>query len=335
MKEHELKLFEALLRLNQKNLKAVVTNFLKHYYDEVIEHDKFVCAKGTIPIALAAHLDTVFYTTPKKIYYDRSKKVMWSPHGLGADDRAGIFAIIKIIKSGLLPHIIFTTDEEKGALGAEELVKFGNPFENNLKYIIQLDRHGIDDCVFYQCNNLDFIEYVEKFNFREAFGSFTDISIICPAWEIAGVNLSIGYSNEHTYTEYLDIDVMFNTKYDHSLNYKDGNKSNIKDTNIKEENVNDKEKVDNKEDSKMEEGSKVEKGNEKENDKYISPFPVPGYLNDDNLWDFVCDLNEKDQFEIKQEEEEKEKQLQKEKEKEAAFTGIKHLINKRKNKKKK
>ena len=58
-------------------------------------------------------------------------------------------------------------------------------------------------------------------------------------------------------------------------------------------------------------------------------------LNDDNLWDFVCDLNEKDEFEIKQEEEEKEKQLQKEKEKEAAFTGIKHLINKRKNKKKK
>ena len=40
---------------------------------------------------------------------------------------------------------------------------------------------------------------------------------------------------------------------------------------------------------------------------------------------------------MKQEEEEKEKQLQKEKEKEkeAAFTGIKHLINKRKNKKKK
>ena len=133
----------------------------------------------------------------------------------------------------------------------------------------------------------------------------------------------------------LTIDVMFNTKYDHSLNYKDGNKSNIKNTSIKEENVCDKEKVDNKEDSKTEEVSKGEKGNEKENDKYISPFPVPGYLNDDNLWDFVCDLNEKDEFEIKQEEEEKEKQLQKEKEKEAAFTGIKHLINKRKNKKKK
>ena len=32
----------------------------------------------------------------------------------------------------------------------------------------------------------------------------------------------------------------------------------------------------------------------KKNIKYKSPFPVPGYEVDENLWDFVCDLNEID-----------------------------------------
>ena len=30
------------------------------------------------------------------------------------------------------------------------------------------------------------------------------------------------------------------------------------------------------------------------NNKYISPFPVPGYSQEENIWDFVCDLNEPD-----------------------------------------
>ena len=29
-------------------------------------------------------------------------------------------------------------------------------------------------------------------------------------------------------------------------------------------------------------------------DRYISPFPVPGYNDDENLWEFVCDLNSED-----------------------------------------
>ena len=70
-----------------------------------------------------------------------------------------------------------------------------------------------------------------------------------------------------------------------------------------------------------------------EDKKYISPFPVPGYSNDDNLWDFVCDLNEKDEYELKLEEIEKEKQIKKEKDKEAFYTGIKHLMQKKNTKK--
>ena len=84
-------------------------------------------------------MDTVFFKPATIIYYDRQKNTMWSPMGLGADDRAGVFAIIQILQSGLRPHIIFTTDEEKGCLGAEALAKTECPFQE-LKYIIELDR---------------------------------------------------------------------------------------------------------------------------------------------------------------------------------------------------
>ena len=36
----------------------------------------------------------------------------------------------------------------------------------DLKYIIELDRRGSDDCVFYQCDNHEFDAYVEKFGFQ-------------------------------------------------------------------------------------------------------------------------------------------------------------------------
>jgi hypothetical protein len=80
-----------------------------------------------------------------------------------------------------------------------------------LRYVIQLDRRGADDCVFYDCDNSDFVDYVEKFGFTTAIGTFSDISVICPEWKVAGVNLSIGYQNEHSMSEILYVGQMLNT----------------------------------------------------------------------------------------------------------------------------
>lgn len=210
LKKKELNTLQQLCSLTQPGLKKFMSKFLRTQYSDVFETNDFICATGNIPIALVAHMDTVFKTPPKEFYFDPDKNVLWSPQGLGADDRAGIFSIMTIIKSGLKPHIILTTDEEYGGIGASALVEFENPFKD-LKYIIQLDRRGSDDCVFYDCINQDFIKYVEKFGFSENYGSFSDISTICPEWKIAGVNLSIGYKNEHSEIETLHIGNMLNT----------------------------------------------------------------------------------------------------------------------------
>lgn len=187
-----------------------MSTYLKSKYSNVIETPDYIVAEGDIPIALVAHMDTVFPRPALNIYYDRVKNVIWSSEGLGADDRAGIFAIIQILRKGLRPHIILTTDEEKGACGAFALSEEKCPFKD-LRFIIQLDRRGPNDCVFYDCDNKKFTSYIEDFGFVEAIGSFSDISVICPAWGIAGVNLSIGYEDEHSFIETLWVGHMFNT----------------------------------------------------------------------------------------------------------------------------
>lgn len=210
LKENDFKTFERLCALSQKGLKKTMATYLKSKYKEVTDTNDYIIAKGDIPIALVAHMDTVFPRPTDEVFYDRVKNVIWGSNGLGADDRAGVFAIIQILRKGLRPHVILTTDEEKGALGACALA-FAEKAPEDLRYIIQLDRRGADDCVFYDCANEKFVDYVEDFGFTEAIGSFSDISIICPEWKIAGVNLSIGYENEHSFSEILHVGHMLNT----------------------------------------------------------------------------------------------------------------------------
>ena len=209
-KASELKTFEQLASLSQSSLKRVMANFLRKYYPNVVETKDYIFAEGSIPIALVAHMDTVFKTPVSNLYYDQRKGVLWSPNGLGADDRAGVFAILKILQEGFRPSVIFTTDEEQGGLGASALAQIPCPIPN-LKYMIELDRRGSNDCVFYDCYCPEFVDYVESFGFCEKWGSFSDISFLMSEWLICGVNLSVGYEDEHSYTEQLFIGPLFDT----------------------------------------------------------------------------------------------------------------------------
>ena len=204
--------FKTLAQMTQPKLHNTVYQTLKNIYpkNSVTKTKDGVIAKGTIPVCLIAHMDTVFKSPPSEIYYDKEANVMWSPDGLGADDRAGVFAILKILSHGYRPHICFTVDEESGAIGAGNIAEQPCPFDD-LKYLIELDRANAIDCVFYDGANLKFENYVESFGFVTALGSFTDIVELCPAWEVSGVNLSIGYRDEHSTSEVLFVGQMLAT----------------------------------------------------------------------------------------------------------------------------
>ena len=214
MTDIDYKGIKKIFSLNQNQLLNILSSTLKTKYGKqnIIKTKDYIIAKGSIPICLVAHLDTVFPFPPNIIYYDKEQNVMWSPEGLGADDRAGVFAILKILQRNYLPHIIFTTNEELGCVGTFALIsKYKkNPF-NKLKYIIELGRQGKKDSVYYECDNEKFKKYINNFGFIEKSGSFSDISVLGEAWGIAAVNLSIGYYNEHSHIETLNIHEMFLT----------------------------------------------------------------------------------------------------------------------------
>lgn len=212
LNDKDYTLLERLVSLSEKEMRRAMAQYLRSKYDNTIITKDYIVAIGEIPIALVAHMDTVFKIPVSDLYYDRKKGVLWSPDGLGADDRAGIFAIIKILQSGLRPSIILTCGEEQGGLGASALAeKYPDCPITGLKYMIELDRRGTNDCVFYDCYCPEFVDYVEKFGFCERWGSFSDISFLMPGWNIVGVNLSVGYEDEHSYTEILNIGPLFDT----------------------------------------------------------------------------------------------------------------------------
>lgn len=181
-------------------------------YTKVESNSMYILAEGEIPVCLCAHMDTVFTKPPTEFYFDSEQSVLWSPDGLGADDRAGIFVIIALLEKGYRPSIILTDLEERGGIGADTLIKKHPtcPFKE-CKALIQLDREGRDDCVFYECDNDKFTDLIQSYDFYLNWGTFTDISIIAPAWGIAAVNLSVGYYYQHCEVEILKMAETYET----------------------------------------------------------------------------------------------------------------------------
>ena len=233
----DLDLLKKIIRMNKKNLFDFLELELAQVYKNIDtngESRNFLFCKGEEPVMVVAHLDTVFedflkpsstnstddlwgiynfYQTEtkfKEIYHDQVKGVIWSPDGLGADDRVGVFMILSLVRAGARPSILFTTDEESGsASGYDFALQYRYKFQNyGIKYLMELDRSGVNDCVFYKCDNPDFTKYIEGYGFKTDIGSFTDISVICPIVKTAGVNLSVGYWNEHSKTEMIDLFTM-------------------------------------------------------------------------------------------------------------------------------
>lgn len=125
--------------------------------------------------------------------------------GIGADDRAGCAMLYLLLNSG---HSVLILDgEEHGQVGAHYLKEsYPDIYAelNEHQYIIQLDRRNASE---YKCYNIpvseEFREFIEKeFSYKDAgVKARTDIVVLCD--KICGVNLSVGYYNEHTPQEKL------------------------------------------------------------------------------------------------------------------------------------
>lgn len=197
---------ERVLRLSQKSLKRELAEELKRLgYKNIKAPNGFVYAPGEIPVLLVAHLDTVHKRFVRTICYSRDGKVLMSPEGIGGDDRAGVYMILQIIQNHPC-QVLFCEDEEIGGHGARDFAN--SRIRPKVNYIVEMDRHGSNDAVFYNCANPEFVDFVCGFGFEEAIGSFSDISVIAPRLGIAAVNISAGYYNEHHKHESIDLEAV-------------------------------------------------------------------------------------------------------------------------------
>ena len=209
------KLLDRVLRLPQYELKDFLYSILLGFGYDVVYEDGYLYGKGDIPIMLCAHMDTVHKDPVKTIWVSNTGRI-WSPQGIGGDDRCGIYTILMNLTKEKKPYILFTEDEEIGCIGAQRFaddVELGTIDRDDIDIhmIIEIDRKNANDSVYYDCDNEEFEEYINKFGFKTAWGSCSDISYVAPALGIAAVNLSSGYYDQHTLEETIDIADLYDT----------------------------------------------------------------------------------------------------------------------------
>lgn len=189
--------------------------------------EQFVYVRGwrKNKVLLVAHVDTIWHEFQQeegplfpKFFEDGP--LIWSgseAFGIGADDRAGC-AILWLLRD--LGHSLLLTDgEEGGRIGSCWLM--GDPSNQDLReevqrnhqFVVQFDRRNGRDYKCYRVGTDLFKNYVEaKTGYTEPDRYyFTDIVTLCR--DICGVNLSVGYQNEHSPQEVLDTD-----DWSHTLN---------------------------------------------------------------------------------------------------------------------
>ncbi len=203
-----MKLLEEFLIPTQTDLFNKLQKLYKN--NAVICKNNYILVKGKAPVMLIAHLDTVHQNPVQQICKTENENILMSPQGIGGDDRCGVYALVQVYEiSSIKPWLLFTCDEEIGGIGARMFCT--NHKENKLpkeidglKLLIEIDRRGKNDAVYYDCDNQNFEKYITNKGFKTAYGSFSDISYIAPELGIAAVNLSSGYYNAHTLHEYIN-----------------------------------------------------------------------------------------------------------------------------------
>lgn len=202
--------FKMICQASCDDLREWLAKELTAYYGagSVIANEDYIFCIGNCGTGLCAHLDTVHKEQPETFIYNAQDNTMSSPQGIGGDDRCGVYAILRILyelkEKNVKPFLFFSTDEETGGSTTKKAAKEVKSRAFGINYLIELDRQGSKDSVYYKCDNKEFKKWIDSFGFVEANGSFTDICTLCKEWDLAGVNFSVGYTKNHTLAEIVN-----------------------------------------------------------------------------------------------------------------------------------
>lgn len=210
---------------------TLFTSWLHDNLPSKHKHKAFLDAAGNLHVdarikkthrtLFVAHVDTVHKDDGKNLVKVKDNGATWHAYGgvpLGADDGAGVAMLMHLLHSGKPAYYIFTQGEERGGIGATFIAKQYAALLSEFDRAIAFDRRGIDSIISHQgygrcCSDLFAQTLANAFNDHnpDAFmytpddsgvytdtAEFTDIIPEC-------TNISIGYYNEHTERESLNI----------------------------------------------------------------------------------------------------------------------------------
>jgi hypothetical protein len=160
---------------------------------------------------LMAHMDTVQdYADTILTNFIKIRGEVLSGYGvIGGDDKCGIYIILEMLRNGYDINFAFTVEEEVGGVGSRFLETNFNKELSSCLYALILDRRGSDDIICQQ-NSYGTKAFEEKleeigkdFGYSPARGTFSDADQVDEY--VCSANLSVGYFNPHSKTEFVFI----------------------------------------------------------------------------------------------------------------------------------
>lgn len=212
----------AMLRYRRPARSRTEREFIARYLDTVpgMFSDAYgnrilVCAESRTMISV--HTDTVHRQDGFQRLARARKGILTlssnAPSNcLGADDTAGVYAALRMIKAGVKATFVFHRDEEVGGRGSKWLADNYREWLATFDRCIALDRRGTCDVITHQawgrCCSDEFAVVLGAALAMEhmpsSHGIFTDsanyVGIIPEC-----TNVSVGYEHEHTAKESLNV----------------------------------------------------------------------------------------------------------------------------------
>lgn len=196
--------------------------FVRRFIDPVgVETDGYgnrIKRIGNAPVLWSCHTDTVHTRGGKQKLKMTAGEISLAPGGdsncLGADDTAGVWLMLEMIRSNVEGLYIFHRAEEIGGLGSDWIARKEPHLLQGITMAIALDRRGNDSVITHQgarCCSDNFATALAGeigLGLRpDPTGLFTDTANyteIIPEC----TNISVGYDHAHSSKECLDVDFL-------------------------------------------------------------------------------------------------------------------------------
>ena len=165
--------------------------------------------KQVVPL-ICTHYDTILKDYNLKLVEKNGILSNKNDNILGADDRVGVAIALALSKK--IPLIYLFTDlEEVGGIGAKDFCFNNEYLFYRINSYIGLDRCGNKDVAIYEYYSDELNRMFMKHKYEVVTGTFTDVSVIASYIPKPTINISVGFNNEHTNKESLNIQAAYHT----------------------------------------------------------------------------------------------------------------------------